>query len=284
MSKKMPRFEDGKPLPASKLNETAETVANPASAKASREAVMADYEKTLAAKTAGTLVGTVVKDRRGHEWVRRGDVAQPHICINCGCLTETDEALKDCSPCPWREPERLRREHDELKRKADEDWRDMEQASAHWEREAKKAFAERDELKKRLREASGAIGADEWRRQFVKDIDPATDPWDTNNLGEFFHRYLESIEKENRTIVRMDVPADLLAMMRKLGRGIFDSNTAIGYRDTGLVGVLNLITPIEVYLNNSLGGKARFYLEKVGYREYDYPAAPVSSNLREDHE
>ena len=196
MGKKLPRFEDGKPLSASKLNQIAET----------------DEVECL-----------------------------PRIVI--------PETIRTASP---------------------------DEQIDHWQAEAKKAFAERDALKAKLREAAPSVAAEDWRKQFFKDIDPSTEAFPTHCPIDFFLFHLEAAEKEGKTITRIDAPAELLKIIRKLGAtmNLVDASGRTGYTDSGFVGTLNLPTPIDIYLNNSLGGKVRLYLEKVGYREYDYPVNP----------
>ena len=151
----------------------------------------------------------------------------------------------------------------------------IEESTTYWKAEAERAFAERDAAKRRLREAVPSVAAEEWRKQFFKDIElPEVMPTSV----DFFLGLLESVEKENKTITRIDVPAELLRALRGFGRTVFDSATGWFFRDTGLVGTLNLITPVDIYLNNALGGKARLYLEKVGYREYEFPAELAQPN------
>lgn len=116
------------------------------------------------------------------------------------------------------------------------------------------------------------ITADEWRKQFYKDIELPIEPFGVN----FFLDIIRDAEKENKTITRIDAPPDLLKIMRNFGRSLFsDNDNLCSYKGTGLVGQLLLTPTIDVYLNNRLGGKIRVYLEKVDYREYEFPLIPL---------
>ena len=143
----------------------------------------------------------------------------------------------------------------------------------YWEVEAKKAFAERDEAKRNLREVAPTVAANEWRKQFYKDVQLPVEPISIN----FFLDLIEDAEKENKTIGRIDAPPELLKVMRNFGRSVFDCEARYDLlKETGFVGQLLLVPPIYVYLNNRLSGKVRLYLEKINYREYEFPVEPLT--------
>lgn len=234
--KKLPRFEEGKPLSASALNQVA-----------------------AAAEKALCLVGTIAKDDLGHEWARRGDGARPYICLNCGSLSGTEGALKECVPCPCLEP------------------------VEYWKDEAKKAFAERDEAKRLLKEAKPTIAVDEWRKQFQYEtsweslcvtLEPKFEGWGALRLvPDRLLAVVEAIEKEDKIVARMDAPAEFIRTLRAAGKDVFVPVGA--WSGEGKVGILQLGVNVDVHLNNALpSGTMRLFLEHCEYKEFQFPAAP----------
>ena len=143
---------------------------------------------------------------------------------------------------------------------------------AYWEAEAKKAFKERDELKHELREVAPSIAAEEWRKQFTREID-----WKDLLIedNEYLHvsidkvlDLIESIEKENKIIVRIDASASFIKVLKKSGDNCFRTTGKMLQKD-GLIGTF--MTSIDIFLNNSKEDKITLFLEDVNYREYDFP-------------
>ena len=182
--------------------------------------------------------------------------------------------------------------------KADPDEHKRTKFEVYWEVEAKKAFAERDELKRKLREAAPSVAAEEHRKQFIRDIE-----WKTVELGKFkgitscdgerftscdgerfslpqFYALLETIERTGKTVLRMDCPAEFITALRGLGTSLFDSSTLREFSQNGIMGSLHIPAHpgIDIFLNNKMKDKIRLFLEDVGYREYEFPDRNVDDN------
>jgi len=136
---------------------------------------------------------------------------------------------------------------------------DTAQPDADWSKTAKKAIAERDDAKKKLREANSRIALlhseflnkirPKYEAGLIKDYDIA----DLLHLHESFSPITEWItslfieaETENKIIARLDCPAVVISMFRRLGSGLFKDG---GDLRKGHMGYLWTAT---VYLNNDL--------------------------------
>jgi very-short-patch-repair endonuclease/predicted RNA-binding Zn-ribbon protein involved in translation (DUF1610 family) len=253
MGKKLPRFEDGQVLSASKLNQIAEAV----------EDISTSSEKYVDAVGCPSCGSDKIACKAGDEvWTWK--------CQNCGAIgdlqlqpvvkgQDAKEPVKtfgqaDCSKAVWGE------------------------VAEHWKAEAKKAFSERDELKRKLREAKPALAEDEWRSQFQKDV-----PWGPLCYsGEPLHlvpdcllRVVEGIENKDKAVARIDAPAEFVRILRSAGRDVFVPVGA--WIGSAQVGILQLGVNVPVHLNNTFDkGDIRLFLQNYEYKEFQFPIAPLA--------
>lgn len=150
------------------------------------------------------------------------------------------------------------------------------QDSAYWEAEAKKAFAERDKLKQKLREACPSIEAEEWKKQFMHDIKWYDTYVDEKGMIKFdkLLDLIEYYESQNKYIVRIDAPCEFLKALRNIVSSNFDVSSKYHYLQSGKLASLciSAYPSIEIFLCNQLGVMIRLYTENIGYTEYDFPA------------
>ena len=162
-----------------------------------------------------------------------------------------------------------------------------------WRTIAKKAFEQRDEAKRKLREAEEKldevqkkVAAGEeisaMERALTIDLSIAnliTMEGDAANELFALHVFLaefEQIEAANKMVVRIDAPAKAFKTFRHWGQSVFCPSTSRLVAQEGEMGVLAVPYGIPVHLNNRIKSEGieepvlRFYLGKIPFKKHEF--------------
>jgi len=154
----------------------------------------------------------------------------------------------------------------------------------YWKKKKKIAIQTRDQAKQRLNEAKQKLAEleaqgslSEYLTKFIKNIE-------LTDLNEFNHQWLMhricEVEITDHTIVRMEGNAAIIQLLRNMGTSLFTPASNFDRINSGLMGQLVELN-LDVYLNNSLNKKIRFFIKPITLKPFEFPCEPFKQDFKD---